>query len=62
MQHQNAESEMANTRFKVKTDSQVYLIRPVYKKLIFLFLNQNICCGYTKELSQREITYVKTDG
>ena len=22
------------------------------KNLIFLFLNQNICCGYSKELSQ----------
>ena len=22
------------------------------KKLVFLFLNQNICCGYTKEPSQ----------
>ena len=24
------------------------------KKIIFLFINQNICCGYTKELSQRD--------
>ena len=24
------------------------------EKLIFLFLNQNICCGYSKELSQWE--------
>ena len=22
------------------------------KKIMFLFLNQNICCGYSKELSQ----------
>ena len=25
--------------------------------LIYLFLNQNICCGYSKELSQ----YLETD-
>ena len=24
------------------------------KKNIFLLLNQNICCGYSKELSQRD--------
>ena len=24
----------------------------VYWKIIFLFLNQNICCGYSKEQSQ----------
>ena len=24
------------------------------KNLIFLFLNQNICCGYSKEPSQRD--------
>ena len=23
------------------------------KKIIFIFLNQNICCGYSKELSRR---------
>ena len=27
--------------------------RPVhYTKLVFLFLNQNLCCGYSKEPSQ----------
>ena len=26
-------------------------IRVGYCKLFFLFLNQNICCGYSKELS-----------
>ena len=26
----------------------------VYQKIIFLFLNQNICCGYSKEPSQRD--------
>ena len=31
-------------------------------KIIFLFLNQNICCGYAKELSQWDKKYVKTDG
>ena len=25
-----------------------------YSKAIFLFLNQNICCGYSKEPSQRD--------
>ena len=32
-------------------------LRPFAKVLaiiIFLFLNQNICCGYSKELSQRD--------
>ena len=27
-------------------------LRMCTKKLTFLFLNQNICCGYSKELSQ----------
>ena len=27
------------------------------EKLIFLFLNQNICCGYSKELSQWDGTF-----
>ena len=27
------------------------LLRVCNRKLIFLFLNQNICCGYSKELS-----------
>ena len=29
------------------------LVKSVYKKnIFFLFLKQNICCGYSKELSQ----------
>ena len=28
------------------------LVKSVYQKNNFLFLNQNICCGYSKELSQ----------
>ena len=37
-------------------------IRVRNKKLIFLFLNQNIYCGYSKELSLwAPKTYVKTD-
>ena len=42
--------------------------RPLVKrniKLLFLFLNQNICCGYSKEQSQRDqknCFNVKTDG
>ena len=28
------------------------LVRVRTKKLIFLLLNQNICCGYSKEPSQ----------
>ena len=27
------------------------LVKTAYQKRIFLFLNQNICCGYTKEPS-----------
>ena len=27
-------------------------LRVCIEKLIFLFLNQNICCGYSKERSQ----------
>ena len=27
-------------------------LRVPFTKLIFLFLNQNICCGYSKDLSQ----------
>ena len=33
-------------------------LRVCTKKLIFLFPNQNICCGYSKALK----TYVQTDG
>ena len=28
------------------------LIKSAYQKLDFLFLNQNMCCGYSKDLSQ----------
>ena len=28
------------------------LVKSAYQKLTFLFLNQNICCGYSKEPSQ----------
>ena len=28
------------------------LVKSAYKKIAFLFLNQNICCGYSKEPSQ----------
>ena len=27
------------------------------RKIIFLFLNQNICCGYSKEPSQRDVFF-----
>ena len=44
------------------------LAKSAYQKVIFLFLNQNICCGYSKEVSRwngsfkHPKTYVKTDG
>ena len=28
------------------------IVKTAYSKLFFLFLNQNICCGYSKEPSQ----------
>ena len=28
------------------------LVKSVYQKIFFLFLNQNVCYGYSKELSQ----------
>ena len=28
------------------------LVKSAYQKIFFLFLNQNLCCGYSKELSQ----------
>ena len=28
------------------------LVKSAYQKIILLFLKQNICCGYSKELSQ----------
>ena len=31
-----------------------HYLRVPTKKLIFLFLNQNICCGYSKEPYQRD--------
>ena len=33
-------------------DQNSLYIKSVPKKIIFLFLNQNICCGYSKEPSQ----------
>ena len=41
---------------KFKTDLQVNrpLVKSVHQKNIFLFLNQNICCEYSKEPSQRD--------
>ena len=27
-------------------------VKSAYQKIIFLFLNQNICCGYSQEPSQ----------
>ena len=30
------------------------LVKSVYQKIIFLFLNQNIFCGYSKEPSQSD--------
>ena len=44
------------------------VLRVGSKNLFFLFLNQNICCGYSKEPSVMSWffwapkTYVKTDG
>ena len=32
-------------------------IRVHNQKLIFLFLNQNICCGYSKEPSQGDSSF-----
>ena len=40
--------------FKVGLD---YLIRVCNQNLILLFLNQNICCGYSEELSHRDGSY-----
>ena len=46
-----------------------HLVENAYQKLFFLFLNQNICCGYSKEVSQwdssfeyRKDIYVRIDG
>ena len=44
------------------------LVKSVSQQNIFLFLNQNICCGYSKEPSQLDGSFehpkhfVKTDG
>ena len=37
--------------FKIFTIPRT-LVKSACQKLIFLFLKQNICCGYSKELSQ----------
>ena len=29
-----------------------FILRVLTKKIVFLFLNQNICCGYSKEPSR----------
>ena len=29
-----------------------FRVKSVYQKIFFFFLNQNICCGYSKEPSQ----------
>ena len=39
--------------YQVYFDSSKYFeLQAFYWRLIFLFLNQNICCGYSKEPSQ----------
>ena len=43
--------------FKITLHAKSYgnsksLVMSVYQKSLFLFLNQNICCGYPKEPSQ----------
>ena len=48
--------------------TQAFKLRVHAPKIIFLFLNQNICCWYSKEMSQWDEffwapkTDVKTDG
>ena len=50
-----------------RTIVRPFLAKIVYQKIIFLFLNQNICCGYSKESSEWDGSFelpnsVKTDG
>ena len=44
-----------SSSLKAKSQETHIISRPpdkgVYRKIIFLFLNQNICCGYSKEPS-----------
>ena len=40
------------TKFKYLGSCQAFSLRVHTKKLILLFLNQNKCCGYSKEPSQ----------
>ena len=35
-------------------------IKRAYKKITFLFLSQNICCGYSKEPSQSDVSFEHT--
>ena len=44
-------STMADLR---KSQTVRALVKMCNRKIIFLFLNQNICCGYSKEPSQRD--------
>ena len=40
------------SNIKSKAIYPMPLDKSAYQKIIFLFLNQNICCGYSKEPSQ----------
>ena len=40
--------------FKTIVIFAVRVLLQLYKKIFILYLNQNICCGYSKEPSQRD--------
>ena len=35
--------------YRNPADTHLPLVKSAYQKLIFLFLNQNICCGYSNK-------------
>ena len=44
-----------------QTNKSIVVGQVCTQKIFFKFLNQNICCGYSKEPSQCDGTHVKTD-
>ena len=53
--------------FPILIEHSRTLVKSATKNLFFLFLSQNICCGYSKERFKETVllstqTYVKIDG
>ena len=54
--HNRAQLTVISDQDQLKNQKKISiyrtLVKSAYQQLIFLFLNQNICCGYSKGSSQ----------